>query len=125
MAPAPLNLEVKDAGDGVVVVAVGNPTAETVVLVHAPVVGIRAVATDRRWRGACRFDPVPSPTSLPPGGRAEWRIGWAEALRRADGPPPAGEYDVQVVFQVAPMGAVTISQPVACANRAAASNRDG
>ncbi len=114
MAAQALALQVEDSGDGVLVATVLNPGDEPVVLPHAPVVGLRAVGAGGRWRSACKFDPIPSPTPLGPGRSAQWRIGWAEALRRPDGPPPDGDYDVQVVFRVAAEGPATISQPVVC-----------
>lgn len=107
-------LQVEDAGGGVLVATVENDQPEAVVLPHAPVVGLRAVAHGGGWRGACKIDPATSRTPLRPGQRSRWSIGWADALRRADGSPAPGEYDVQVVFRVAAAGPVTISQPVAC-----------
>ena len=115
MAAPPLNLEASDAGGGRLRVAVTNAGDDTVVLPHAPVVGLRAVGDEGRWRSACKLDPVPSPTPLGPGQRSEWVVGWAEALRRPDGAPPPGDYQLQVVFRVRAGGPVTISRPFACA----------
>jgi hypothetical protein len=115
MAAPPLNLEVRDAGDGQLIATVVNASKQACVLPHAPVVGLRAVGDGGRWRSACKFDPVSSHTELAAGRRSQWRIGWAEALRRPDGPPPPGDYDVQVVFRLTAGGPVTISQRVVCA----------
>ncbi len=107
-------LEVSAAGPGTLVASVHNPADCELALPHAPVVGLRAVARDRRWRSACRFDPTPVPYSLASGQTRSWHIGWAEALRGEGGPAPPGDYEVWVVFRLALDGPVTISEAVRC-----------
>jgi len=107
-------LEVSSAEPGCLWASVHNPSASELSLPHAPVVGLRAVARDRRWRSACRFDPTPAPQTLSAGQTRSWNIGWAEALRGEGGPPPPGEYELWVVFRLASDGPVTISEAVLC-----------
>ena len=107
-------LEVSSAEPGALLASVHNPADSELALPHAPVVGLRAVARDRRWRSACRFDPPNAPQTLAAGQTRSWNIGWAEALRREGGPPPPGDYEVWVVFRLSIHGPVTISEAVLC-----------
>ena len=99
---------------GVLLASVHNASKVELTLPHAPVVGLRAVAQDRRWRSACRFDPILAPCTLAPGQTLGWHIGGAEALRGERGPPPPGDYNLWVVFRLALDGPVTISDAVRC-----------